>query len=156
LREIAQVTGLSPTTVRDVRERMRRGDDVVPNGAKRRLRSATAGTADAPTAAGPSTSEHRLRSVPGGADRRMTSSRADLLDNLSKDPSLRFSDAGRSLLRALFTRSGGPPDAGLVQSLPPHIAFGLSTLAQACAQEWLCFAEQVEGHLRLYGEEKAG
>lgn len=80
----------------------------------------------------------------GRPDHQRGSDRIRLLESLSKDPSLRFTEAGRALLRALFASSGGPPSPHARESLPPHCAYTLAALARACAQDWLDFARQLE------------
>jgi ParB-like nuclease domain len=146
LREIARSVGMSPTTVRDVRERMRRGEDPVPEGRPRSMRSTRAGGSARSVRPGMAASGPR-NSHDGAADRDAGPTRASLLETLSKDPSLRFSESGRALLRVLFTRSSGPPDPALLESVPPHCAFTVAALARACAQEWLSFAGELERHV---------
>ncbi|HKT03928.1 MAG TPA: ParB N-terminal domain-containing protein [Rugosimonospora sp.] len=156
LREIADLAGLSPSTVRDVRERIRRGEDPVPPGqvATRRhdnagpedRRARPAGRADSagraePDGTGP------VRAVPGEHalnGRYVGSNRQRLLSNLSRDPSLRFTDSGRQLLRTLFARTAGPPEPDLLRSLPPHCLYTVAAIARACAQEWQDLADALE------------
>src|SRR5262249_28036370 len=81
LREIAKIPGVSPATAWDVRERMRRGDDPVPSrqptGLHRPPNERPATAAGNSQSMGP---QPKLRS-PG-----------TVLENLRKDPSLRFSE----------------------------------------------------------------
>jgi ParB-like chromosome segregation protein Spo0J len=162
LREIARAAGLSPSTVQDVRDRIRRGEDPVPDGrlTPRRVGNATTGV---PSAAPDALSDRRRRAggrhlQSGGApragrgldkdgrtaERYSGPSRSRLLENLSRDPSLRFTDSGRSLLRALFARTCGPPAPHLFESIPPHCVYTVAALARACAQEWQDLAGQLE------------
>jgi hypothetical protein len=155
LREVARLVGLSPTTVRDVRERMRRGEDPVPVGRaanrwKARTMSGQA-TAEHPGPVQPGTSDQAGRSdVVDGRDRDDGPDRAQLLENLNKDPSLRYTESGRLLLRALFVGSSGPPAPRLLDSLPPHCAYTLRALARVCAREWLDFAAHLERRFDLH------
>jgi DNA-binding CsgD family transcriptional regulator len=163
LREIARAAGLSPSTVRDVRERMRRGEDPVPDSQLTDGHDGKGATGVRST--GPDAHDDR-RLRPGGrhpersdgrakpargldknaatAERNTGLSRRRLLENLSKDPSLRFTDSGRRLLRELFARSGGPPEPHLLDSLPPHCVYTVAALARACAQEWQDLADELE------------
>jgi ParB-like chromosome segregation protein Spo0J len=137
LRQIARMTGISPTTVRDVRERMRRGEDPVPAGQRNRhgQRSPSA-----------SETEHNGGAGAGQSARR---NRASLLETLSRDPSLRFTESGRNLLRWLIERARGPQDAGgIVDGVPPHCAYIVAEVARGCADEWSTFAAQLEQRLR--------
>jgi DNA-binding CsgD family transcriptional regulator len=135
LREIARLAGISPATVRDVRERMRRGDDPI---SPRR----------------PSGGEQIqvIRPAPGRgpADPARGTARnaALLLQNLRRDPSLRLTEAGRSLLRWLEPRAAGPGDwRGFIDAAPPHCAYLVAELARSCAAEWLDLAKQLEHRL---------
>lgn len=136
LRQIAKSEGISPSTVRDVRDRMRRGDDPVPprlrvSKPKEEVDSRSSGRASSP--------------LNRGAPR----DRAALLNSLKKDPSLRHSEAGRALLRWLDARASGPgPWQDFVDSAPPHCAYMVAELARRCAREWQDVAEQLEQQLR--------
>jgi hypothetical protein len=138
LREIARVVGLSPTTVRDVRKRMLRGEDPVPEGRptgrKRRAGDPMQGKRAAPPRTELIAPDERFV----GADK------PSLLNNLSRDPSLRFTESGRNIVRALFARSGGPPPRELTEALPPHCRYTVAALARICAEEWRGFAVQME------------
>jgi hypothetical protein len=127
LREVARVAGISPATVRDVRERMARGDDPVPSGHRR--------TGDPPTA--PRTPSAESASLPRD--------RAVLLEHLSRDPSLRLNETGRQLLRWLFTQANAP-DGGeaLIRDLPPHCGYLVAEIARGCASAWQSLAERLE------------
>jgi hypothetical protein len=94
LREIARKAGVSVTTARDVRQRVDKGENPLPdNLAKKAAESfsptvvATNGAAVSPTG---------TRVVPEGRGR-------DLLQRLRNDPSVRSSERGRALLRLLST-----------------------------------------------------
>ena len=71
-----------------------------------------------------------------------------MLQNLSRDPSLRFTDSGRRLLRWLFGQSDGLRGCRtLMDSIPPHCAYTVAALARAHAREWLEFADDLECRL---------
>ncbi len=74
---------------------------------------------------------------------------AALLQSLRKDPSLRFSESGRDLLRWLGAWTRGPSRwQELIESTPPHCAYLLAELARSCADEWLEFASELERRQR--------
>jgi ParB-like chromosome segregation protein Spo0J len=69
-----------------------------------------------------------------------------LLGRLRDDPTLRYTEAGRSVLRWL-----SPPrilDASdwkeIVDLIPPHATYYAAYLARNCAQAWLDFAQELE------------
>jgi ParB-like chromosome segregation protein Spo0J len=134
LREIAKLARISPATVRDVRERLRRGEDPVPprQSAVSRRASASGG--------GLRPGAHQ-----GHVPRAAAKDRAALLQSLRQDPSLRLSEAGRDLLRWLdvLARCLGPWQK-LVDSAPPHCAYLLAELAHSYAGEWLDIASRLE------------
>jgi ParB-like chromosome segregation protein Spo0J len=138
LREVAREAGISPGTARDVRERMRRGEDPVPPRQRPK-----------PPPAEPVAPERALRR--GVATWRVsrTRDRATILRNLRRDPSVRFTDSGRNLVRWLDARATGVDGwEGMVRSVPPHCAYVIADLACAIAEEWLEVAE----HLRRHAE----
>jgi hypothetical protein len=138
LRHIARLTGISPATVRDVRERMRRGEDPVPAGQR--------GRSSRPERPPPNGGPEPGTTAPAPTTGR---DHASLLGSLSRDPSLRFTEFGRNLLRWLYERTRGPRDAGdLLDRVPPHCAYLVAEVARGCADEWLEFAAQLERRLR--------
>jgi hypothetical protein len=138
LREISRIAGVSPTTVRDVRERIRRGEDPAESRLEHdRSRQETETARPAPDS-------------PRGMKRpAVTKDRASLMLNLRKDPSLRFTESGRALLRYLDAQAKGPKiPQDLLDALPPHSAYTLAALALVCADEWRDLAIHLEQRLR--------
>jgi ParB-like chromosome segregation protein Spo0J len=135
LREVARRAGISVATVRDVRERLRRGDDPVPPSQRAGGRTAR----QEPPAGDlglPDTAHLAFRD------------RAAVLRSLYNDPALRFNESGRSLLRWLHPHVAGLdewPDR--VRAMPPHCAYTLIELARSCADEWQRIALELEHHL---------
>ncbi|MHC3471309.1 transcriptional regulator [Streptomyces sp. 7R007] len=128
LREVARVAKVSPSTVRDVRQRLERGEH--PGSS----RSGTTGTADIPAkpATGSGSTHRKAISPPPTA----------VLGKLLRDPSLRHSESGRRLLRLLQTNAIAPHAWGeLVSSVPSHTAAVIAGLAQYYAQMWQDFAQ---------------
>ncbi|WP_218034174.1 ParB N-terminal domain-containing protein [Acrocarpospora corrugata] len=123
LREIAKEAGISVGTARDVRNRVQAGEDPIPNGRR-----------------------------PASESRRRTASRPaepvdprSVLDRLRKDPSLRFTESGRRILRWLTAHMIAAPDwEALTEELPPHCGPLVVALARACAASWLELADELE------------
>ncbi|MDB1090278.1 ParB N-terminal domain-containing protein [Streptomyces sp. ACA25] len=125
LRTVAQKVGLSPSTVRDVRERLRRGKDVVPQ----RQRTHSTHRLGPPSASVSATPPGQ----PGGT-----------VLNLTRDPSLRFTEDGRLLLRLLVMHQlPTQRREKLIASVPPHAATAVSAAARECARAWSAFADQL-------------
>jgi len=119
LREIARAAGISPSTAGDVRARLDRGEQPVPPRRQDVARpSRRAGVAAADS--------------------------GDVIANLRHDPSLRFSEAGRVLLRVLDACA---IDARkwdeIVRSVPSHQRGAVMHLARECAGSWQSFADQL-------------
>jgi DNA-binding CsgD family transcriptional regulator len=133
LREIARVARVSPSTVRDVRKRMLSGDGPVPAGRSGHDPKARPDAGDRPG---------RACGQGGPAPEK---DRAALLRSLRRDPSLRFSDAGRKLLHWLDSRIGRPAELeGLLDGVPAHCAYTMVSLARQNADEWLEIAARLE------------
>jgi ParB-like chromosome segregation protein Spo0J len=130
LREIARETGLSPATVRDVRKRIGRGEDPVP------ARYRDAGSRDFSAAPRP---PRRPSGQVQPVDQRT------LLTKLMNDPSLKFSEAGRCVLRWLHHYAVDPESCqSMAVSVPDHWSMSIADLARSCATGWTMLAEQLE------------
>ncbi|MEU7059067.1 streptomycin biosynthesis regulator [Streptomyces sp. NPDC046197] len=131
LRQIAADAGVALATARDVRERMRRGEDPVP----RRFRGPGAAT----DMGGPAR-RTSMETEPGDGDMCL------LVARLRKDPSLRLTEAGRALLHMLSVPLvlQGDKTQQFVEAVPGHRASSVVQAARGCAQRWLEFAEQLE------------
>ncbi|WP_330172439.1 ParB/RepB/Spo0J family partition protein [Streptomyces sp. NBC_01498] len=130
LRQVARVADVSPATVADVRKRLSRGDDPVPS--KLRPGGGTTGrrkpVEDPPT--------------PGG---RPLAELLPLLDSLRRDPSLRFTDTGRLVLR-LFDSSTHAARARLtiMDNVPPHCRGPIAQLLLGYAEVWCEMAKALD------------
>lgn len=122
-REVARAAGISATTAKDVRARMRRGEDPVPE----RQRAQVPENRSAAVVARPA------------VDRRTG------VQRLRSDPSIRFSESGRTLLR-LLDGPGTDPAAWelLARNIPGHCTHTVAELARMCAEDWQRFAAVVE------------
>lgn len=149
LREIAREAGISVATVRDVRERLRRGDGPIPamvgggNAARRNgsesangSRAANAPAREADGAGG------ELDGTP-------------LLEGLKNDPSLRYNEVGRAMLRWLDLRTIRTKELeGFAERVPPHAAVIVAKVARRCATVWESLAKELE--LRTQDLSQAG
>jgi ParB-like chromosome segregation protein Spo0J len=125
LREIAREAGISVATVRDVRARMSRGDAPAPAAGSPRPRRTGARPASGTTCPEPD----------GGS----------FLEVLKRDPSLRYSEVGRALLRWLDLRAVRSRELeGVVDRVPPHAALTVARMARSCAAGWESLAKEME------------
>lgn len=130
LRKIAEQAGVSVGTVRDVRARIKAGEDPVPD----RIRQIGSG--------GEAVSQHPKRSAP------VPEPEADLdelLAALRRDPALRYTESGRTLLRWLGSKTfpnGQWRD--IVEDIPPHSAIMVARLARGCAADWTKLAQELD------------
>jgi ParB-like chromosome segregation protein Spo0J len=128
-REVAKLAGISATTAKDVRNRMLQGDDPVPP----RQRADRSNATDAVTAR-PKDQISRLH----------TPDRKRAIDRLKADPSLRFSESGRTLLRWLEVMANKDQWDTIASNLPNHCAQIVAELARQCSDDWQHFATTVE------------
>lgn len=127
LREIAKNAGVSPSTARDVRNRLQRGEDPVP-GSRR--------TADR---------DDDTFGMKDDTIRLLEPTLRSILQGLKNDPSLRFTESGRNLLRWVFARTVQDDEwKDMVDAVPSHCTYVLANVARRCSQEWLEFADTLE------------
>jgi ParB-like chromosome segregation protein Spo0J len=140
LRRVAREAGISVGTARDVRKRIRRGDDPTLPG-KRGQRGPTGRShVDAPAS--------RPSEVvdPG-----------PILEQLRQDPSLRYTESGRTLLRWLGQRATGNSDwDSIATQIPPHCAILVARIARGSAVAWDEFAEALDQHIQGYDSGDGG
>ncbi|MEU6914454.1 ParB N-terminal domain-containing protein [Streptomyces olindensis] len=148
LREVARVAGISPSTVRDVRDRIANGDDPVPVRGQSQDRCHPAAETAAPGAVRTAAQQHQRMAV---RSRRYET----LLHGLRNDPSVRLTESGRLVLRLLETRLILVGERNrLIQGIPHHCVPNLSVAVRQCAEAWNEFAAQLETH--ELAEEAAG
>lgn len=162
LRQVAHAAGISPETVRDVRNRLRRGEDPVPSRYDRKRpeqNTQSAGPA-VPTERPPLSEERPLpklerqvksegprlvSSVHPGAGRPAAGSATAVMERLRADPALRLTETGRILLRLLHAHLVETEKWDrIVENVPAHCGGIIAQLARECAQLWEGFADQVE------------
>lgn len=136
LREIAQESGLSLATARDVRERIQKGESpTLP----KRTTGDTAPEAAAQETSAPATS--------------FTMTQTLLI--LKRDPSLRLTEHGRFLLRLLDTNAVADSRWDeLVDQIPHHWAAKVAAAARECAASWREAARQLEERARTVDGER--
>ncbi|WP_407563935.1 ParB N-terminal domain-containing protein [Streptomyces sp. 184] len=122
LREIAEAAGISVTTARDVRLRLRRGDSPLPGGRR--------------------AGEEPARDLP---PRPRATDCAPALDSLRRDPALRYTVDGRALLRWLETHVVSDEDVARLTGVPPHRMATLALVARCCSAVWEQVANELEG-----------
>jgi ParB-like chromosome segregation protein Spo0J len=134
LREIANAAGISPATAKDVRDRLRRGDALVPQAA-RKARAVRRAASE-----GPRIDSRGSRKSPD-VDRSLDWS----FQRLMRDPSLRYSDSGRQLLRMLELHARGPGAVEkLIDAVPAHCGYLVARLVRQSARRWLELADALE------------
>lgn len=145
LREVAATVGISPGTVRDVRNRLLRGEDPVPPSQRERATPRMNGRESGRTA-----HQDRGRRAGSASGTRRTAQAAsgdagELLRVLSRDPSVRLTESGRHLLR-LFASHAVPAERReqLAENVPAHCAALAAGLARSCAESWLDLARRLE------------
>ncbi|MDT7803603.1 MAG: hypothetical protein QOI78_7036 [Actinomycetota bacterium] len=131
LRDIARAVGIAPSTVLDVRNRLSRGADAVPT--RRENPGKASGAGRDP-----------------GAPRRQGGSRAPLdlppdaiMRTLRQDPSLRFNEAGRALLRWLDKHNVAGQALPPLGDVPTHCLSTIAALAQHNARYWAELGDRV-------------
>ena len=134
LREVARAAGIAVGTARDVRERMRKGLDPTPRGATRSAAKAA-----------PEKEEPDIRKPNTTPSRVELEQMLATLQNLRKDPTLRFTDTGRRLLRLLDQHALSTEDKSLLTStVPPHCASVIAELARVYSTVWQSLADEIE------------
>lgn len=173
LRQVARAAGISPETARDVRNRLRNGEDplprprrrdsdteprhetatevttgVRPGAASSRSGSAGAGSSGAGPGAAPAphreTAAMRLARPVARTQADIAPDRVVLIRRLTADPALRFSDTGRSLLRLLAIHAVQEEEwDAMISNVPPHCSGIVADLAVQFADMWADLATRV-------------
>ncbi|MEV5976515.1 ParB/RepB/Spo0J family partition protein [Streptomyces sp. NPDC052114] len=135
LRQVARVASISPETVRDVRNRMMRGEDPVPRRGRQAQGEDRVPAVPAPRVGRPS-------AVP---DRDAAQDRAAAVQRLKADPALRFSEIGRTLLRLLNIHTISMEEWDqIIDKVPPHCRGIVAYLAAESAEMWTEVAVRVQ------------
>jgi ParB-like chromosome segregation protein Spo0J len=124
LRAIAREAGVAPATVADVRERMRRGTEPVLQPRDRSSQSSKA--------------------AGGVVKQRTPDELLAALRNLQNDPSLRFNETGRLVLRMLQTCALAVREQErILETVPAHCTNQVSDLLIGYADVWRSFAAEL-------------
>lgn len=129
-RQIAEAVGSSSATARDVRNRLRRGELVTAEP----KRNGPAGTV-------PTTTD-RDAAVQAQIDAR------NLLSNLSRDPSLRYTEAGRTMLRWLYQFPSLDGAVDILAALPAHCLPHVAKILGEYTARWTDIVRLVEDRAR--------
>jgi ParB-like chromosome segregation protein Spo0J len=134
LRQIAKAVGLAPSTVMDVRARIRAGRDLVPDNQNTTPESR------------PAAPRRRRASIANDTDPgSVTIDRANGMKFLLRNPSLRFSEKGRLLLRWLETQPNAWADwRRIIDSVPERCFAVVLELARDNAKTWSAIVDRVE------------
>lgn len=131
LRQVAAAARISPSTVLDVRDRVREGRDPVPT----KFRNAHHG--------------NRRKPVPEVPAPRSGQSWESELNQLRVDPSLRFTDVGRVLLRLFDARLLSTSERALLATgVPSHCTTTVANLARIVGAAWNQLALDLEQRSR--------
>ncbi|MFZ3475534.1 ParB N-terminal domain-containing protein [Streptomyces sp. 4.24] len=155
LRRIAAEAGLSPATVADVRDRIRRGEDPVParrtDAAPVRRRPPAASASPSSPAPFPAADPISLAARRGASPRRPAADQQHapdrllrLFESLRRDPSLRLSESGRDVLRMLGACAlVAQHREKIAASLPTHCKEPMAQLVQGYAGLWGLLADEL-------------
>lgn len=150
LRTVVERTGLSLGTAHDVRRRLLRGEDPVPQSRQGTVPAARQGPAQEPaqTPDSPAPAPDPAAQAAVRAPRTPFSPRSrapmDTLRKLANDPSLRHTDSGREFVRWLHTRFiVDEAWRKRADAVPPHCVDSMAELAQHCSDAWRRFAEDL-------------
>jgi ParB-like chromosome segregation protein Spo0J len=155
LREIARAAGVSAATVRDVRDRLNRGEDALTPAQLRHF----AGTAGDGTVPAPAAAPARIAAPAPPGDRPQARGRVrparleprdySVVDKLKVDPSLKYSNVGRALLHLLHARPSSLRASQMIVALPAHCLNMTAQVSRQIALEWMDFAAAVEERDRM-------
>ncbi|MET8945685.1 streptomycin biosynthesis protein [Streptomyces sp. NPDC004542] len=124
VREIAKAARISVGTASNVRARLRRGEPAIT-----------------------ALQQAALKPRPVAATRRAGPDYSRVLQSLRNNPSLRFTDVGRRLLRLLGGAAPGSVEqiAQIADSVPEHCRVMVIDMARECAAAWQHLADQLAG-----------
>jgi hypothetical protein len=131
LRLVAAESGISLGTAHDVRERLRRGADPVPD----RQRAAEGRGSGGCSRRGPLRRRRRGEPVAWSSIRH----------SLMRDPTMRYVASGREFLRWMDAHAiSGESWQSAMAAIPSHWAGAIAGAAYACGDEWHEFAEALQ------------
>ncbi|MFE7644333.1 ParB N-terminal domain-containing protein [Streptomyces phaeoluteigriseus] len=135
LRQVAAAAGISPSTALDVRDRVRDGRDPVPA----KLRNGHR--------------QKRKRPTPEASAPQSDLNWESELNRLRVDPSLRYTDTGRILLRLLDARLLSTNERALLATnIPSHCSATVANLARVVGAAWQQLALDLEQRNQSWDE----
>lgn len=145
LREVANAAGISLGTAQNVRARLRRGESPVLSERHAPEPDGSASISEPVSEESAGRSQPADRSQSAIAEESSAVDRALLLRNVRRNPDIRFTDAGRVLIRLLQALDVDKQEWDrLLSGVPEHCTPMVSAAARACAQAWQEFAEGLE------------
>jgi ParB-like chromosome segregation protein Spo0J len=136
LRQVARAAGISVATARDVRNRLRMGQEPVP--ARQRV-------TPYPPQPRPALAQRADTAIRTRRTQRVAAPRPDTLRALANDPALRFKEEGRLILRLLTASAVGTDRwARLAESVPDHCVSSVVDVARRCSDALDVFAQLLE------------
>jgi transposase len=131
IREIAREAGISVGTAHDVSERVRKGLDPVPSMQRDRRKP-----------------ELPVEKLPGhvepNPDPDLPVDLFSKLRRLRNDPSVRYTEGGRNLIRWLEMHISAPDSwRTMMAAVPAHQAFDIADLAHGLAAQWQQMAQEL-------------
>ncbi|MFD5032613.1 ParB N-terminal domain-containing protein [Streptomyces sp. NPDC058405] len=133
LRQVAKAVGISPETARSVRTRLLSDEEPAE-----REPDAVRWTPEQPPR--PDPGDARADAGP----EQEPPDRAAVVQRLRTDPSLRYSENGRTLLRLMEAHAMSSETwENLANSVPAHRRHAIANLAMECARGWRVVAEQL-------------
>jgi ParB-like nuclease family protein len=129
LRQVARIAGISPETARDVRSRLHDGSESIPP-ERGRLPQVDHDTHE--------------KKRQGHTDRAALGNFHQVVRQLKSDPTLRFTETGRTLLRLLDVHAiSSARWAELCDNVPAHCKGTIANVALGCAEVWRSFSERL-------------
>ncbi|MFD8641278.1 transcriptional regulator [Streptomyces zaomyceticus] len=136
LRQVARTAGISPATAADVRDRLLRGADPLPDRLRRAVESERR------------TARRSAEGTGGAAGDVLPSPEVltQLAESLRRDPSLRLTESGREILRLLGVCTAAMRERRRngTSAVPPHCLDPLAKLMRGYSEIWQSFAAEFE------------
>jgi hypothetical protein len=141
LRDVARQAGISVGTARDVRNRVHRGEDPVPDGALPQTKESRAVPKRVPR------QPVKDQPVPRTDQHRVGDNQQHVLHEIQRDPAMRFNLTGRLLLRCLSLHAMSDEHwEKFADAVPDRWAQAVADLAIGCATGWTRFASRLTEH----------
>ncbi|MFF6878238.1 hypothetical protein ACFY9S_23420 [Streptomyces sp. NPDC012474] len=138
LREIAAIAGVSVSTAYQTRRKLEE------QAARQESPGGSEAGAESRGQARPVVPPTTVRATPAASHQAKVA-----VKSLAADPSLRFTESGRALLRLLLARVVEPEELeAFLDAIPPHCAGTMADLAQDMASTWGQFSHQMRKRVK--------